>query len=90
MLYCGFNLDQEGSSAQSSLAMKLLLEALFAALEQFSKWLTFRNPRISASCSGSGRSSEVAPRSAAGIIHFEKRCSANGRVGEPGRFGQLP
>jgi hypothetical protein len=32
MLYCGFNLDQEGSSAQSSLAMKLLLEALFAAL----------------------------------------------------------
>jgi hypothetical protein len=42
-------------------------------LEQFSKWLTFRKPPISASCSGSGRSPEVVPPPAAGIIHFEKR-----------------
>ena len=41
-------------------------------LEQFSKWLTFRKPPISASCSGSGRSPEVVPPPAAGIIHFEK------------------
>jgi hypothetical protein len=50
------------------------------SLERFSKRLTFRKPRISASCSGSGRSPEVVPRLAAGIIHFEKRCSTTSLI----------
>ena len=54
-----------------------LIGGLILGLEQFSKWLTFRKPPISASCSGSGRSPEVVPPPAAGIIHFEK-CFSRG------------
>ena len=52
-------------------------------LERFSKRLTFRIPRIAASCSGSGGSPEVFLGPTAGIIHFEKRCSVAGFREDP-------